>query len=469
MMPDKLPDIKEIAAAPRKMSKAQNTALVANPCDEDGHAQTFIALYNDVRYNEAWGWTVWNGKFWEKKQAHVVKNRIRRMLIDRATAGEAVNDVSLAKIRPTLTVVNKVFGVLEYMPDLRADVSEFDAHPYLLNVANGIIDLRSGELLPHDKSFLLSHYTDIEYDTDASYVDWDLFFTENVTQDKEYLQIATGYSLTGDVSEEVMFYVYGPSRSGKGTFTEGLLKILPQPLSIETDFNTFTRDRSNDPNNFDLAPLKSSRLIIASESEKHDRLNPAKIKILTGGNMVYCSHKGRDHFSYKPQYKIWLVSNHPVTADPDDDAIWGRIRVIIFPQSHLGTENRNLKRKLHSTDSLKGLLLWAVEGAVKWYKLSGSGIPISETMEDIRAEMRRQADTVGQFMEDCCRAVDPDRHVTNAELYKAYSEWCKENGYKARTVRNMIDSIVRRDGFGRAIRKVDFKTQRVITGLVLND
>jgi putative DNA primase/helicase len=190
----------------------------------------------------------------------------------------------------------------------------------------------------------------VEYDASADCSLWLDFLRQVVTEDAPevitFLQEAVGYALTGHTKEEKLLYLHGPTRSGKGTFTETLLVLFGHSLSSEVDFNTFTRDRSTDANNFDLAPLKPARLVVASESSQYERLNEAKVKQLTGGNYIRCAFKYGSHFTYRPQAKIVLVSNHEIKADPIDDALWGRIVRVEFPYSYLGREDTDAERAL---------------------------------------------------------------------------------------------------------------------------
>lgn len=203
-----------------------------------------------------------------------------------------------------------------------------------------------------------------------------------------YLQEAMGYSITGHTSEECVFYLWGPTRAGKGTYTEAILGVVPRHIAIEVDFNTFTAKREGDSQNFDLAPLKAARIVFASESNKFQSLNPAKIKALTGGNMVYCSYKHKDMFSYRPQYTVWLSSNHEVNADADDDALWGRIKVIHFPHSRLGHEDKSLKLQLQSQANQEAILAWIVEGAYQWYQRGGKGLETPQEVKELTSKQR---------------------------------------------------------------------------------
>mgnify|MGYP003377264780 CR=1 FL=1 len=237
----------------------------------------------------------------------------------------------------------------------------FDTDPDMLNCQNGVLDLRTGAIAKHSPAQKFTHCATVDYDPDAdprAWVDW---LTATVGAEMcDWLQMAVGYSLTGHTREEVLFYLFGPSRAGKGLFSEVLLALLNKPLATSVNFDTFTAQRTGDSQNFDLAPLRPTRLVFASESNAYERFNEAKVKALTGGDEVYCAFKHRQFFSYRPAFKIWLLSNQPVNADPDDDAVWGRVRLVHFPKSHLGEEDKTLKERMKDPANLRGILVEAM-------------------------------------------------------------------------------------------------------------
>jgi putative DNA primase/helicase len=255
-----------------------------------------------------------------------------------------------------------------------------------------------------------------------------------------YLQEALGYSLTGLTSEECLFYIYGPPRSGKGTLSETILGILPRPIAQEVDFNTFTQKREGDNQNFDLAPMKPARLIFASESNKYQSLNPAKVKALTGGNQVTCAHKYGAFFSYRPQYAVWLSSNHEVNGDADDDALWGRVKVIHFPNSRLGHEDKSLKQRMQSTENLEFVLAWMVEGAYQWYQHAGQGLQTPKAVSDLTQAQRAGQDSVGLWLDECCE-LKADEWTANTIIMLSYTNWCEANGYEAKKAKGLSQSL----------------------------
>lgn len=269
----------------------------------------------------------------------------------------------------------------------------------------------------------------------------------------EYLQEAVGYSLTGHTREEVMFYIHGPARAGKGTFTETILAALGyRPLAEEADFATFTAERTGDVQNFDLAALKPCRFVAASESQKTGALNAAKIKALTGGNLVRCAHKYKDFFSYRPQFKIWLSSNHPVNVDVDDEAAWTRLRVIAFPVSWVGREDKLLKARLLAPENLAGALAWAIEGAQRWYSRA-RGLETPDAVRMATQQAREELDFIKQWLEECAEITGNDADFTPyAELHTSYRDFCMENGITPKQLRAFTQALQARGAITGAQR-----------------
>jgi putative DNA primase/helicase len=179
--------------------------------------------------------------------------------------------------------------------------------------------------------------------------------------------------------------------------TETLLALMGG-LAKTADFASFTK--RDDYQNFDLAGLRNARLVVAGEGMRANELNAAKIKLLTGGDEVSCAHKHRDIFTYRPQYKLVLVSNHKLNVDVDDDAAWARVRVVEFPNSHLGEEDIGLKRRMRQPENLRGVLAWLVQGARTFYEYlaRGQAIPTPSIVQAATREHREALDFVGQWI-----------------------------------------------------------------------
>jgi putative DNA primase/helicase len=334
----------------------------------------------------------------------------------------------------------------------------------LLNCSNGIVDLRTGELYAHSPGALFTYAIPTRYNPQADTTQWKRLVTDWVGGDQNmarYLQEAVGYSITGSTQEEIMFYLHGETRAGKGTFTETILAMLGgMPVGTEVDFRIFTQPRHADTQNFALAPLRPCRFVAASESKDNERLNAAKVKMVTGGNRVYCAHKGKDFFSYKPGFKIWLSSNYPVNADPDDPAIWVRLRVVPFTQSYAGHENKHLKRELLKPCNLEAVLLWAVQGARRWYARDSQGLETPAVVSSTTEQHRKSQDFVGQWIDECLVVGTENDFITNEQLYGSYKTWCEENGVMPKGKRKLTMTLNRKGYDAGQQKKIEGRNRR---------
>lgn len=445
--------------------------LLSNNMHDEGNAQCTAHRYpGQFTYNDAFGWLAYNGKYFVRDGG---EQRLDRAIVETLTerinailqSGDERSIKAIGKLAPTSGRVSGAKALLESI--VYASDDQFDKHPDLLNCQNGVVDLRTGVLSDHSSEYRFTYCINAAYDPNADYSAWTQFLLGTVIKPEiiDWLQMAVGYSLTGHTREEILFYLYGPTRSGKGTFTETILTLLGQPLSTEIGFGTFTAQRNGDSQNFDLAPLKACRFVAASESNAYERFNEAKIKALTGGNDVYCAFKHKTHFSYRPQFKIWLSSNQQINADPDDDAVWGRVRLIDFPISRLGNEDKSLKYDLKKPANLAGVLRWAIDGAMRWYQLGDRGLPELTASLATKTNQREELDSVGQWIDECCTQGG---YTGNDALYASYMNWCRANGVPPKQQKGLAQSL-KRKGYDIAPKwdPLAHKTVRRVDGLTV--
>lgn len=458
------PDDAEQAAT----EKATAEALTTEGAHDEGNANCVHLRYQGkFLHSTTLGWLRHTGTHWTMDQAEAaVERACTETLLARiqATLDETRADPDILK--KCIPNSNRVQGAKAQLRSL-ASISDrdFDVEPDFLNCKNGVVDLRTGQISKHSATQRFMHCTAVDYKPGADWAIWNSWLKEAVGEEAaKWLQIAVGYSITGYTREEILFYLFGPPRSGKGTFTETLLSLLGIPLAKEVSFSMFLAQRTGDSQNFDLAPLKPCRFVAASESNTYERFNEAKIKALTGGNEVYCAFKHRDHFNYRPQFKIWLSSNQPVNADPDDEAVWGRIRVVEFPHSHLGTEDKSLKEKMRSEAVLEGVLAWAVQGAMNWYKLGGAGLTEIESSVKAKAAHRAELDNVQAWIDEMCERSDS--FSAYAGLYASYEDWCKGRGVEPKKQKGFSQSLIVKN-YAPKLAKIEGKMIRGYMGLRL--
>jgi putative DNA primase/helicase len=426
---------------------------------DEGNAQCVARLYaGRFLYSEALGWLAYTGTHWTTEGAEQMLDRaIVDTLIRRIEAASRNESMEKNEKLRKFCVPNK--GRVEGAKSLLSSIvyaapSDFDIDPDLLNCKNGTVNLRTGQLSPHAPEQRFLHCVPVDYRPEADPTHWLNWLRQAVGEDMaDWLQMAVGYSLTGRTSEEILFYMYGPPRSGKGVFTETILALLGAPLSKEVNFSTFTEKRSGDSQNFDLAPLRACRFVAADESNAYERFNEAKVKTITGGGEIYCAFKHKTHFSYRPQFKLWLSSNHPINADPDDDAVWSRFRLIHFANSHLGKEDKHLKERMRQPAVLEGLLAWAVQGAMKWYALDGRGLSEPASSAALKQEHRGTNDATGMWLEECCDFGD-HYFSGSSDLYQSYKQWCINAGVEPK----------KQKGFTMALQHKGYRYDRQVVG-----
>ena len=281
-----------------------------------------------------------------------------------------------------------------------------DRFKTVLNTPGGVIDLRSGGISPHDPMTYLTKMTAVEYSENADCPRWLAFLDDIFRGDKDlirYVQKAVGYSLTGSTTEQCAFFLYGTGRNGKSTFIDIIRDIFGDYAANIQPETIMVRSNQSTAINSDIARLKGARLVTSVE--------PNEARKLYG-----------DEFEFKPEFKLWMATNHKPVIRGTDTGIWRRIHMIPFtvqiPEEKI---DRRLKYKLSA--ELTGIFRWAVEGCLLWQK-EGLKVPRA-VLEEVR-EYRREMDVISAFVEDKC-TVGKGLSVKSSQLFAAYLNWAEQN------------------------------------------
>lgn len=393
------------------------------------NAKWFIFEHGqDVRYCAEFGkWLKWDGKRWKttanEEILHLAAQTAERMFNE----ANAERNKELAQRALRLQNVRKMRAMLELVasdPAILISTDKLDADPWLLNCQNGVIDLRTGELRPHDRGLLLTKITNAAYDPDAECPLWEAFLDRIMAGDKEmiaFIQRAVGYSLTGSTSEQVFFLLHGVGKNGKSTLVSTLSALLAD-YARATPIATFL-SKNNDGIRNDIARLRGARLITAQEADGERRLSEALVKQLTGGDTVVARYLHAEYFEFKLQGKIWLSTNHKPEVRDTSEGFWRRIRLIPFsvviPEAE---RDKQLGDKLLA--ELDGILNWAVQGCLKWQQ---EGLTPPAAVTEATSEYRKESDILARFIEDKCIVNDQVRVSAN-ELFDTFKTWCDECG-----------------------------------------
>jgi putative DNA primase/helicase len=328
---------------------------------------------------------------------------------------------------------------------LAASITEFDTDPFKLNVQNGIVNLKTGEILPHKQGDRLLKICPVEYNPEARS---DLFdgFLERVLPDPEvrlYVQKALGYSITGETNMEKLFFAYGPTATGKTTLLN-TVELCLGDYAATTDFETFLRrDKVTGAPRNDIARLAGRRLVTCAEVGPGRRLNAELINRFTGGDTMNARFLYQEDFEFKPISKLWWCANNRPLVDGPDNAIWRRLVQIPFTVSIPEDErDPTLKKRLRET-ALPSVLKWLIDGALLWQQ---DGLKEPEAIKEMTNEYKQESDPLKDFVDDCCK-VDPMQVVGNSEIFKAYKDWSEENGDKYGLGRKRFSQALKAKGF----------------------
>lgn len=409
-----------------------------------GMAEFVAAKFGDrLKFVEDIGrWAAWDGRRWTftKDPAHVsaLVKEIRRDL-QRAVAAEQDDDKRKGLLKFVLYLegakaVRNVADLLKLESSIRVGVSMFDAHPYLLNLENGVLDLKRGVLLPHAPELLLSQMAHVAHDPAATCPRFTQFMREITCDDADlakYLQTVLGYSLSADISAHAFWVLPGKGGNGKSVLMNaihGLMGDYAQTLNVSAVM--VRRNGGPEP---ELVKLRGARFVRVSEPSAGHQFNESALKDLASGDVLQVRDMYAGAFELRPVAKLFVATNWKPTIAGTDDGIWQRVNVVPFNATfrRQGTEDTHLPEKL--AQERAGMLNWLLQG---FQQFQAGGLrerprAVIEATEGYREEL----DIVGHFVRECLAmddaAVAGTREagrVPAAAMYAAYRDYCNRGG-----------------------------------------
>jgi len=298
-------------------------------------------------------------------------------------------------------------------------VEDLDADPYLLNVENGTLNLRTGELRPHRREDLLTKVAAVAYDRDAPCPRWLAFLDETFGGDAALIGSA-GYALTGDTSEQCLLVLEGSGANGKTTAVEALAHVLGD-YAAHVDSSTFMVGAGGGGPRPDVARLHGARLVVSSEVEQGVRFAEVFVKQATGGDALVVRQLYREPFEFRPEFKVFITANSLPTIRGTDHAIWRRMRRVPFHHK-VERPDKQLPAKLRA--EAPGIQAWMVEGCLAWQR---EGLEPPAAVRVATEEYRTGQDTVGAFLRERCRKASGATIPANI-LRAAYVAHCRDGG-----------------------------------------
>ena len=392
-----------------------------------GNAEHFAKQHGDrLKYVHAWNkWLVWDGCRWKLDDdgtpLQLAKQTVRDIFHDGVTRHDqqilqlAVRSANASKLAAMLTLA---------APELPVTVEALDTNGWLLNCPNGTLDLRTGELKPHERWQNITKLCPTEYQPDATAENWERFLLE-VFIDTDliaFVQRLLGYCLTGDVSEQKLPIFYGTGANGKSTLLNAFLAVVGTDYSMQA-MPDFLMEKRGESHPTEKASLFGKRFVSCTETEASRKLAESTVKMLTGGERIQARRMREDFWEFEPTHKLVLCTNHKPIVTGTDHGIWRRMLLVPFNQRFEGDRiDKNLPAKLQS--EAVGILAWLVRGCIEWQRDGLNPPPVVTSATD---EYRSQEDIIGRFVAEQCEPAKSSA-VRFSVLYSQFESWCEDSG-----------------------------------------
>ena len=443
--------------APLDTSTDRQAAALAKT--QLGNAQRLALRHRgEVHYcPEEPAWYVWDGRrFQQDKDNVLVERRAHAVVAAIADEARTFDDFEYQRMHMRHHEKSQSHGQITGMvkrarvlPEVTVAGHEFDRDPWLLNVLNGTVDIRTGELQEHRREDLLTKLTPVVFDPDAVCPRWLTFLDETLDSPElvDYLQQVVGYSLTGDVSDQSIFVFAGDGNNGKSTLLNTMLFLAGDEYGLQAPSDLLVaRRRDSHPTAF--ADMQGRRLVVASELNERAQLDEALVKSLSGGETLSARRMRADYQRISPTWKLFLSVNHLPVITGRDEGIWRRLRYIPFTRQISG-DQRDPHLGARLQEEMSGILNWALEGAGRWLS-HGELTPPDEVTYAVR-RARYQQDPILGFLEVACDQ-GPTYECRARDLYAAYEQWHKAHGTQPQLTKKAFGLELARHGFSSVKR-----------------
>lgn len=423
------------AEAPPAINCASDDA----PADGDVRlGREFAAAFAErVRYcPDLESWFVWDGRRWGRDAVHEAERLMQNLARDRLAAAGNLGDVKIreGEARFWLGAMrrNRIEAGLwtaRSDPRLIVRLTDLDADPWALNANNGTVNLKTGCLRHHAPADLITRLCPTVYDPRADQGTWNRFLSRVMPDDRlrSFLQRAVGYSVTGLGGEEVLFFVCGPTASGKSTFVSAIRAAVGD-YGASANFESFLVSRNVGGPRSDLVRLAGRRFVASVECEEAGHLAGGLLKWISGQDPLCVRSLYETEVEYLPVFKLWLVSNHRPRAADDDSALWRRLLLVPFEVSiPEGERDPEVKRGL-SDPAVGGpvVLAWALEGCRRWQE---QGLKAPDPVLAATRAWRAENDPLADWLNERT-LLDPAAETIFADLNRDYRSWAEAVGLR---------------------------------------
>ncbi len=304
------------------------------------------------------------------------------------------------------------------------DFDDFNRNPYLVNVRNGLLDIRDMSFKEHTPSYLSTVQLNVEYNPQVDCPQFKKFLNE-VLDCKliPLVQEIVGYLLTTNTASQKAFVFWGPARTGKST----LLWVVEYLLLGKKNVSNIPWQEIGDK--FKTAELLGKLANVFSDLPSKSIDDTGIFKVVTGEDYLMAEKKNKNPFKFKPFARLVFSCNElPRNYVDRTEGFYRRLIIVPFSrQIEKSKIDKALKYKFQREK--EGILNWALEGLKRLYE-NNFEFSENELTDGVKKEYKRENNNVISFVEECCE-LDGLFSCSRIEIYEAYKEFCVEAGLKA--------------------------------------
>lgn len=407
---------------------------------EFGNAERMVDRHLDklIYVPEIAKWFVWNGVTWDRatdKQIEIyAKDTVMRLAEEVAHYDDPTEFYEFCRMSQRAQMVKSMISLAASDTRIMVPAKELDRHTHYLGVANGVVDLRTGELLRADPKLYITMSTECDYDPNAraplfEQTIKDVFFDD--MQMVEYVMRTFGYALMGNPIEDIMFIAFGEGSNGKSTIFNAVRQTFGSYAKV-ADANTFV---SNDPKGGnaggpreDLIVLRGARFVYVNEPDEGGELREGTVKSMTGGDVIRARAPfAPDSIEITPSWVVFMPTNHKPVIKGSDNGIWRRIGLTPFERNFDKdlTIKKELGRKARVAAERVGILSLLVKAALRYQQM---GLAAPPKVDDARKEYRSDMDLLSEWIDERCDISDPSATCEMRVLWLSWESYAKELG-----------------------------------------
>jgi len=411
------------------------------------------------------GWHEWDGTRWavceDGAEHRAVVSLVKAAFAELGRMNDKDERKMLLQDIGKVESAAGIAGVLELASHLHPctlSATRLDADPYLLNTASGTLDLRAGQVSECDPANHLSKVTHGRFDPEARSEVFEEFLAQTMPDPamRAFVARSLGSALLGIVREHVLLIWYGKGANGKGTLRDAVSHALGEyAIEVPADLLLQAKHAAN------LAPermrLKGARLAFCSEIAEGARMDEATMKKLTGGDPVNAKLLYRNPVEFDPSHTLVMLTNHLPKVRGDDPAVWRRILAVPF--DHVVPEDQ---RDGTLPERLKGcadaVLAWLWRG---WLDYQANGLNPPEAVLAATRRYQLDSDMLARFLADESTVCDGHGSVGSAELYRAFTAWCRGEGEPTEMTNKAFSEALENRGYVRKATNTGKRWQRL--------